>query len=125
MERASIRAYLSAEVIAEKFQAIVALGLANGRMKYFYDLWIIPKAMPIDERALDTAIAATFERTATIIPNDRPAGLSAAMADDATAQQSWRAYVESLELPVRELTELLDEIWALLAPSCARVPHLG
>lgn len=94
-------------------------------MKHFYDPWAIPNAMPVDECALDTAIAATFERTATIIPNNRPAGLSAAMADDATAQQSWRAYLESLELPVPELAELLDEIWALLAPSCARLPRLG
>src|SRR3546814_3832841 len=44
MERPSIRAYPPAQVIAEKFQTMVALGLANGRMKDFYDLWAIPKA---------------------------------------------------------------------------------
>jgi predicted nucleotidyltransferase component of viral defense system len=121
MERPSIRAYPPAQVIAEKFQAVVALGLANGRMKDFYDLWAIPKSMPVDEQALDTAIAATFERRATPIPNERPSGLSAAMAEDATAQQRWRAYMESLELPVPDFAEVLDEIWALLAPSGARL----
>lgn len=121
MERPSIRAYPPAQVIAEKFQAVVALGLANGRMKDFYDLWAIPKSMPVDEQALDTAIAATFERRATPIPNERPSGLSAAMAEDATAQQRWRAYMESLELPVPDFAEVLDDIWALLAPSCARL----
>jgi predicted nucleotidyltransferase component of viral defense system len=60
MERPSIRTYPPAQVIAEKFQAMVALGLANGRMKDFYDLWAIPKALPIDDQALDAAIAATF-----------------------------------------------------------------
>ena len=35
---ASIRAYSPATVIAEKFQAVVALGIANSRMKDFYDL---------------------------------------------------------------------------------------
>ncbi len=121
MERPSIRAYPPAQVIAEKFQAVVALGLANGRMKDFYDLWAIPKSMPVDEQALDTAIAATFERRATPIPNERPSGVSAAMAEDAAAQQRWRAYVESLELPVPDFAEVLDDIWALLAPSCARL----
>jgi predicted nucleotidyltransferase component of viral defense system len=65
MERPRIRAYPPAQLIAEKFQAVVALGLANGRMKDYYDLWAIPKAMPIDDQALDTAIAATFERRTT------------------------------------------------------------
>src|SRR3546814_17083633 len=37
MDQPSIRAYPPASVIAEKFQAIVALGLANGRMKDFHD----------------------------------------------------------------------------------------
>ena len=125
MERPSIRAYPPAQVIAEKFQAVVALGLANGRMKDFYDLWAIPKAMPVDGQTLDTAISATFERRATPIPNERPVGLSAAMANDAQAQRRWRAYVESLELAVPDYAEVLDDIWALLAPSCARLPNLG
>jgi len=29
-------------VIAEKFQAMVALGVLNGRMKDYYDLWADP-----------------------------------------------------------------------------------
>jgi predicted nucleotidyltransferase component of viral defense system len=121
MERPSIRTYPPAQVIAEKFQAMVALGLANGRMKDFYDLWAIPKALPIDDQALDTAIAATFERRTTPVPKERPSGLSAAMAEDAAAQQRWRAYVESLELPVPAFADVLEDIWALLAPSCVRL----
>jgi predicted nucleotidyltransferase component of viral defense system len=121
MERPHIRAYPPAQVIAEKFQAVVALGLANGRMKDFYDLWAVPKAMPVAEQELAAAIAATFERRATPIPIECPAGLSAAMAEDAGAQQRWRAYMESLELPVPGYGEVLNEIWALLAPSCARL----
>ena len=121
MERPSIRTYPPAQVIAEKFQAVVVLGLANGRMKDFYDLWAIPKAMPVDERALDTAVAATFERRGTTIPTERPTGLSAAMAEDVAAKQRWRAYLESLELPVPDFAEVLDVIWTLLAPSCARL----
>ena len=121
MDRPSIRAYPPAAVIAEKFQAVVALGLANGRMKDFYDLWAIPKAMQIDEAELDAAIAATFNRRATRVPSDRPVGLSETMAQDVDAGRRWRAYIDSLELPALDFSEVLDDIWALLAPSCARL----
>jgi predicted nucleotidyltransferase component of viral defense system len=121
MEQPNIRAYPPAQVIAEKFQAVVALGLANGRMKDFYDLWAVPKAMPVAEQELAAAIAATFERRATPIPIECPAGLSAAMAEDAAAQQRWHAYMESLELPVPEFAGVLDDIWTLLAPCCVKL----
>lgn len=98
MEQPNIRSYPPEAVIAEKFQAVVALGLANGRMKDFHDLWAVPKSLVIEEAALDAAIAATFERRETPIPHDRPIGLSATMAEDAAAQQRWKAYVASLEL---------------------------
>jgi len=121
MDQPSIRAYPPVQVIAEKFQAVIALGLANGRMKDFYDLWAIPQAMSLDEQALDDALAATFARRATPIPNERPPGLSTAMAEDAAAQQRWRAYVESLDLAAPEFAGVLDDIWANIAPSCARL----
>ena len=121
MDRPNIRSYPPASVIAEKFQAVVALGLVNGRMKDFYDLWAVPKALEIEAVALDAAIAATFERRGTPIPTERPAGLSESMALDPTAQQRWRAYVESLDLPAKDFQSVLDEIWVMLGTSCARL----
>ncbi len=35
----SIRAYPRETVVAEKFRAMVVLGIANSRMKDFFDLW--------------------------------------------------------------------------------------
>ena len=81
-ESARIRAYSPATVIAEKFQAVVALGLINGRMKDFYDLWAIPRATKIEPGDLRVAIAATFERRNTPIPTEAPQGLSVAFAED-------------------------------------------
>ena len=124
MQQPNIRAYPPASVIAEKFQAMVALGLVNGRMKDFYDLWAIPKAIPLDEHVLDAAIAATFERRATTVPSSRPVGLSNAMTNDNDAQRRWHAYIESLGLPALDFAEVLDDIWAVLAPSCKRLSDL-
>ena len=65
---ASIRAYSPATVIAEKFQAVVALGLANSRMKDLYDLWTLPKSVDIDTGDLAAAIRGTFARRDTTVP---------------------------------------------------------
>jgi hypothetical protein len=51
----NVRAYPPASVIAEKFQAMVALGVLNGRMKDYYDLWAIPRALDIAADDLDAA----------------------------------------------------------------------
>lgn len=121
MERPEIRSYPPAAVIAEKFQAVVALGLGNGRMKDFYDLWALPKTLPVDNDALDAAIAATFARRGTPVPTERPVGLSPAMAQDAAALQRWRAYLASLDLPETDFGVVLADIWTLLSASCARL----
>jgi len=39
--KAKMRAYSKETVVAEKFEAIVKLGMANSRMKDFYDLWVM------------------------------------------------------------------------------------
>lgn len=121
MERPNIRSYPPETVIAEKFQAVVALGLANGRMKDFYDLWAVPRTLALDDAALDAAISATFARRETPVPGTCPPGLSDEMSGDAAAAQRWRAYIASLDHPELPFPDVLAEIWGSLAPSCARL----
>lgn len=121
MEMPQIRTYSPATVIAEKFQAMVALGIANGRMKDYYDLWAIPKAVPLADTDLDAAIRATFERRHTDIPDGRPPGLSTTLLDDATKQRQWHAYAQSIDHDGLSLVEVVDAVWALVGPSCARI----
>lgn len=121
----NVRAYPPATVIAEKFQAMVALGVLNGRMKDYYDLWAIPRALEIDADDLDAAIAATFERRQTAIPTERPPGLSAEMVDDEVKQRQWRAYAASVELENVSLESIIDKVWGLVGPSCARIVAAG
>ena len=63
-----IRSYPPETVIAEKFQAIVALGMANSRMKDYYDLWALSAAIDLDTEDIANAIVATFNRRKTDIP---------------------------------------------------------
>jgi hypothetical protein len=41
-----LRAYSRETVVAEKFEAMVALGIANSRMKDFYDVWTLAWQYP-------------------------------------------------------------------------------
>jgi predicted nucleotidyltransferase component of viral defense system len=116
-----VRSYPPATVIAEKFQAMVALGVLNGRMKDYYDLWAIPRAIDISADDLDAAIRATFERRRTRIPKERPPGLSAEMFGDEGKQRQWRAYAASLELDAVSLESIIEKVWELVGPSCARI----
>lgn len=116
-----VRSYPPATVIAEKFQAMVALGVLNGRMKDYYDLWAITRAIDISADDLDAAVRATFERRRTPIPKERPPGLSVEMFGDEGKQRQWRAYAASLELDAVSLETIIEWIWELVGPSCARI----
>lgn len=121
METPRIRTYPPATVVAEKFQAMVALGVANGRMKDYFDLWAIAKEVPISDSDLDAAIQATFERRRTPVPLERPPGLSEELANDDVKKRQWRAYSKSIDLPELPLSEVVDTAWELVGPACSRI----
>ena len=47
-----LRAYPPETVIAEKFHAMVALGMANSRMKDYYDVWMLTSAFELEPSTL-------------------------------------------------------------------------
>ncbi len=117
---ASVRAYSPETVIAEKFQAVVALGVINGRMKDYYDLWALPKAVDLNLEDLLASIKKTFDRRKTEVPKERPPGLSQEFAIDPTKSAQWYAYSEATEIEGVSLAEVVDDIWTTLEPICAR-----
>ncbi len=113
-----LRAYPRETVVAEKFQALVALGLPNSRMKDFYDLVALSRLFPFKGRTLAAALAATFERRGTPLPVRRPVGLSAAFGADPAKIGQWNAFRrrEHLLLEVPDLASVTDEIAAFVMP---------
>jgi hypothetical protein len=71
-----LKAYPVETVIAEKFEAMVSLGLANTRLKDFYDLWCIAQTFELQYELLAEAVRNTFARRQTPLPDGLPAGLS-------------------------------------------------
>jgi hypothetical protein len=107
--------------VAEKFHALVSLGLVNSRMKDYYDLWAILGSQSIDESELDKAIRATFARRETDIPAETPAGLTRQFSTDLLKVQQWSAYTASIGLDGLPLENATDSIWTVLGPACERL----
>lgn len=63
-----LRTYLRETVFAEKFEAIARLGIANSRMKNYFDLHALVREGAMNPATLAAAIRATFERRATPMP---------------------------------------------------------
>lgn len=105
-----LRAYARETVIAEKFQAMVALGRANSRMKDFYDVLILSRSFSFDDDRLARAIAATFARRATPIPVEVPDALTPAFAEDEQKQRQWQAFVDDVATDPGELSAVIEEL---------------
>jgi hypothetical protein len=114
MPQPALRAYPVYTVVAEKYQAMVSLGIANTRMKDYFDLWILARHATIDRTILGNAIQATFERRATPIPVEMPLALSAVFAADALKQQQWKAFLSKNRLEAPELREVLVALQQLV-----------
>ncbi len=114
-----LRGYARETVVAEKFQAMVNLGMANSRMKDYFDLWIISETFEIDSTRLAAAISATFARRGTAIPDGVPEGLSPAFAEDPVKRQQWDSFKRDLSVDPGPLDGVVSALEALLMPSVA------
>ena len=112
-----LRAYTRETVVAEKFEAMVKLGLNNSRMKDFYDLWILSRHFEFDPAPLALAIRATFERRGTPFPIMVPLALTEEFSGDAGKQTQWAAFCRKGKLDdAPSLTEVVNELRAFLWP---------
>jgi len=111
-----LRAYARETVIAEKFQAMVALGRANSRMKDFYDIWILGKSFDFAGDRLARAIVATFARRETAIPVDLPDALTRAFANDEQKQRQWNVFVRDVSANPGSLEDVVANLAGFLMP---------
>src|SRR5438270_3407661 len=54
--------YPRESAIAEKYETIINLGIANSRMKDYYEIWLLAQQFEFDGETLKDAIEATFKR---------------------------------------------------------------
>ncbi len=88
-----VKAYPPETVVAEKLQAMVHLGLANSRMKDFFDLWHLGRGMNFDGSTLGQAVQATFRRRETLIPEATPTALTETFAKNPMKVAQWNGFI--------------------------------
>jgi predicted nucleotidyltransferase component of viral defense system len=108
-----LRVYPVETVVAEKVEAMVRFGMANSRMKDFFDLWHLSRTTAFEGEQLCAALRATFARRLAVLPHGLPLALTAEFATNATKQTQWRAFCRKDTRLQTNLT--LPEVVAVLA----------
>jgi len=115
--RPRIRVYPRETVVAEKFEAMVQLGMTNSRMKDYFDLWFMSRHFEFEGPTLAAAVRATFERRGTLIPGRSPIALTMEYADDPKHAQQWAAFTERLSVEATpSLGVVIDEVSEFVLP---------
>ncbi|MBD2777457.1 nucleotidyl transferase AbiEii/AbiGii toxin family protein [Iningainema tapete] len=105
-------------VIAEKFQAMVALGIMNSRLKDFYDIWFLCQKFEFQGTILSEALKNTFHRRRTPLPIALPFALTAEFAFDKDKQKQWKSFVDKGQLKTAHvsLPEVIAVVGEFLMP---------
>jgi predicted nucleotidyltransferase component of viral defense system len=115
--RPRVRVYPRETVVAEKFEAMVQLGMTNSRMKDYYDLWFMSRNFEFEGSTLAAAVRATFERRGTVIPGRSPIALTVEYAADPNHVRQWAAFTENLGVEAAlGLGVLIDEVSEFVLP---------
>ena len=112
-----LNAYPRESVVAEKLEAIVKLGMANSRMKDFYDLWVLSQRFEFEGATLASAIQATFETRRTSLPSPLPLAFTADFYQLPNKQTQWKAFLKKSGLNARaSLEETIRVILEFVMP---------
>ena len=105
--------------IAEKFEAMVSLGVSNSRMKDFWDVVALAQEFEFDGETLRTAIDETFRRRGTPIGETVPEALRPAFYQNEKRTEMWGTFRQKsglqLEVPAA-FAAVGERVIAFLAP---------
>ena len=116
-----LKSYTRESVVAEKFEAMVKLGILNSRMKDFYDLWSLSQSFSFDGATLCNAIKATFETRSTAVPIEGPLALTSEFYEDEQKNAQWKAFLNKsrLDADANSLSEIAAALRKFLMPVSA------
>jgi len=104
-------AYPREAVVAEKLEAMVALGDRNSRIKDFFDLHHLASRFEFSRATLAEAVRRTFAQRHTPIPEEQPIALTRTYWENASRPMQVRAFARRARIAVPE--DFADE--------CARI----
>ncbi len=114
---ARLKGYAMESTIAEKFHAMVILGVLNSRMKDFYDIWMLSRTYDFGGEILAEAIEKTFEVRRTPLTVE-PAVFKPSFANDVDKQVQWAAFVGKTMLndAAKSFSEVAAAVTLFLKP---------
>ena len=110
MPAPTLRVYPRYTVVAEKLEAIISLGMANSRMKDYFDLWVILRDAELDRDILMQAVEATLNRRGTRKPSGLPIGLSEQFSSDRQKLMQWAAFIKRNQLTAASLEKTVQDL---------------
>lgn len=116
-----ILAYQPPTAVAEKFQAMIEIGLANSRMKDYRDIWMLSRTLEFDGQDLADAMRATFQRRDTVLPSETPAELTREYTEQPETSRMWDTYRKGFSAsasdPPEDLQDVADAIAVFVMPA--------
>lgn len=92
------------------------LGMANSRLKDYFDLIVMFDREEIDANILALAIFATYRRRGTEIPLNLPIGLTDEFGNDVSRQSIWNVFLKKNELEPMSLQNVVVALRTHLEP---------
>lgn len=120
----NLRIYPREAVVAEKFHAMVTLGMFNSRLKDFFDIWTMAREFPFNGVKLNRAIQATFDRRRTDMPATIPIALSGEFSGTLEKTTQWDSFLRShgLETVAPDLVTVVTDLIEFIMPPVLAVP---
>jgi len=109
--------YSRESTVAEKFEAMVKLGILNSRMKDFFDIWFLSRQFDFVGKTLEKAIKTTFAIRSTGIPSE-PTAFTPDFSKDPTKDAQWKAFIRKnrlINIP-KDFHKIVAEVIMFLRP---------
>lgn len=94
---AKLKGYSRESTIAEKFHAMVKLGVLNSRMKDFYDLWLLSDSYDFRGDTLAEAVGKTFSNRNTPVMLNPPV-FDPSFGEDSIRNSQWLGFISRTRL---------------------------
>ena len=111
----SLLCYSRESAIAEKFEAMVSLGVFNSRMKDFYDIWLLSRQFDFEFDRLAEAIRLTFQKRDTELAEPIDAFSEAFITSSQPLWTAFRKRLKQEHLP-ESFAQITSEIEAFIGP---------
>lgn len=100
-----LKGYTLQTLIAEKFESIVRLGLANTRMKDFYDIWLLIQQFPLDQKKLIEIVQKVLKKRDTHV-SEMPKAFTEEFYNNANKIEKWKGFLKDVshdEVPLKKV----------------------